>query len=71
MSNIGKRIYGFCNGFFGRDDYNDKIIVYETPSAICCIYVDRNLSNYLTVANFDSESEKQEYINEWSKPNNE
>lgn len=71
MSNIGKRIYGFCNGFFGRDDYNDKIIVYETPLAICCIYVDRNLSNYLTVANFDSESEKQEYINEWSKPTNE
>lgn len=67
MSNIGRRIYGFCNGYFGRDDYNDKIIVYETSLSICCIYVDRNLSDYLTCANFDSPEEKQQYIEEWSK----
>lgn len=26
MSNIrvGTKLYGFCGGFFGRDDYNDK-----------------------------------------------
>ena len=26
MSNIrvGTRLYGYCGGFFGRDDYNDK-----------------------------------------------
>ena len=66
MNNIGKRIYGFCNGFFGRDDYDDKIIVYETPKSICCIYVDDSYKDILTVATFDSEKEKQEYINQWS-----
>ena len=68
MSNICKTIYGFCNGFFGRDDYETKIIIYETPISICCIY--QNKPDILTVANFDTPEEKQEYINEWSKPNN-
>lgn len=67
MNNIGKRIYGFCNGYFGRDDYDDKIIVYETELAICCIYVDDEFYGVLAVANFNNEKEKQDYINEWSK----
>lgn len=69
MGNIGKKIYGYCNGYFGRDDYEDKIIVYETPNSICCIYVDKyNCKRFgdLTVANFNSPQEKQKYINEWS-----
>jgi len=70
MVNVGRMIYGFCNGFFGRDDYSDKIIVFETECSICCRIVDRDIwrdNGWLTVANFDSEKEKQEYINEWSK----
>lgn len=66
MNNIGRRIYGFCNGFFGRDDYDDKIIVFETSKAICCIYVEDKYKDMLAVANFDSEEEKQKYINSWS-----
>lgn len=66
MNNIGKRIYGYCNGFFGRDDYDDKIIVYETEKAICCIYVREYYKGILTTANFDSKEEKQKYIDEWS-----
>lgn len=29
MDNLspGTRIYGFCNGYFGRDSYGDKIII--------------------------------------------
>lgn len=66
MNNIGKRIYGFCNGFFGRDDYDDKIIVYETDKAICCIYIDERYEGILNVANFATSEEKQKYIDEWS-----
>lgn len=25
---IGKTLYGFCNGYFGRDSYENKTIVY-------------------------------------------
>lgn len=24
---VGKQIYGYCNGYFGRDSYGDKIII--------------------------------------------
>jgi len=65
MCNLGKTIYGFCNGYFGRDDYETKVIVYETSKSICCRYEDRSLKGILTVANFDSEEEKNELISEW------
>ena len=67
MNNIGRVIYGYCNGFFGRDDYETKIIVFETKLGICCRYL--NDIEYLTSTNFDSEEEKQKYIDEWSKEN--
>ena len=31
MFNIGDVIGGYCNGFFGRDDYDDKTCVFITP----------------------------------------
>ena len=65
MSNVGKIIYGFCNGFFGRDDYKTKIIVFETRVGICCRYLGED--EYITCTNFDSEEEKQKYIDKWSK----
>lgn len=63
--NIGKLIFGYCNGYFG-DDYATKIIIFETATAIVCRYLNED-DNYITVANFDSIEEKQERINEWSK----
>ena len=71
MKNIGKMIYGFCNGYFGRDDYDTKIIVYETPKAICCTYVDSQYNGILTTANFKNEKEKQECIDAWCNNNDE
>lgn len=65
--NIGKRLYGFCNGFFGCYSYEDKIIVFETERAIACIRIKDDVEDWLTVANFDTKEEKQKYIDEWSK----
>ena len=65
MSNIGKIIHGFCEGYFGRDDYKDKIIVFEIKKAICCTYVDKEYNGILVTANFENEKEKQECINNW------
>ena len=64
--NVGKIIYGFCNGYFGRDDYDDKIIVFETDTAICCTYLNEDRKGCLTTANFKTKQEKQKYINLWS-----
>ena len=55
MSLIGRRIYGFCDGYFGRDDYEDKIIILEGKTWIVCVYAD---SDTVTCANFESEEEK-------------
>ena len=66
-NNIGKRIYGYCNGFFGRDDYNDKIIIFETAKAIVCMYADSYRGDAITVANFDSEEEKNSYVAKWAE----
>ena len=68
--NVGKIIYGFCNGYFGRDDYDTKIIVFETDCSICCRYITDEKwksKGWLTCANFDSPDEKQAYIDSWSK----
>lgn len=56
----------FVMVFFGRDDYDTKIIVYETDKAICCTYLDEKYNGILVTANFKSREKKQEYIDSWS-----
>ena len=62
MNNIGTTIYGYCNGYFGRDDYEDKIILFEGPTWIVCRYIS---NEYITCVNFRSEAEKNELIQDW------
>ena len=31
LFNVGDTIYGYCNGFFGRDSYEDKVCVMVRP----------------------------------------
>lgn len=66
MNLVGKKIYGFCNGYFGRDDYKDKIIILEGEKWIVCTYLDRNI-DYVTCANFDSKEEKIKCVTQWNK----
>ncbi len=73
MCNVGRIVYGFCNGYFGRDDYEDKIIVFETECSICCRYITDTYEHgyrekgWLTCANFKSPEEKQTCIDRWNK----
>ena len=32
LFNIGDKIYGYCNGFFGRDSYSDKKCVFVSEN---------------------------------------
>ena len=63
---IGTKIYGYCNGYFGRDDYESKIIILEGKKWIVCAYI-YSYSDRVTCVNFDSEAEKIECIKRWSE----
>ena len=71
--NVNRVIYGFCNGYFGRDDYNTKLIIAEGDNWIVCEYLEENdmftwnRTGKVTFADFKNKEEKQERINEWIK----
>lgn len=67
MSNIGKKIYGFCNGFFGRDDYDNKKIESEGVDWIVARETNNSTDDYPRFACFNNEEEKNKYIKKWSK----
>lgn len=39
---VGTKIYGYCEDYFGRDDYNDKVIILEGKKWIVCSYLDND-----------------------------
>ena len=66
MSNIGRLLYGFCNGFFGRDSYGTKRIEAEGVDWI----VARDVDTYDAkpeFASFPTPEQKEEHIKEWSR----
>lgn len=65
MSFVGTKIYGFCEGYFGRNDYKDKIIILEGRKWIVCAYLDSEM-DVVSCVNFDSEKEKYDCVNRWS-----
>jgi hypothetical protein len=61
---IGDKIYGYCNGWFGRDDYEDKKCVYVSALYAVFEYDDGSA----TTLNYGDQL-IIEYINEWKDPN--
>lgn len=60
--NIGKKIHGFCNGYFGRENYETKTIIFEGSRWIVVVHEDETIA----CVNFDSAEEKQRLIDEWN-----
>lgn len=60
---LGDTLYGYCNGYFGRESYEDKTVVYAGDNYIVCEYSD----SYPCVAIFDKESDEEieALIDEW------
>lgn len=54
---VGDRIYGFCNGFFGRDCYEDKICVMANDRY--AVFEDLD-DGFARVLNFESEESSKE-----------
>jgi hypothetical protein len=59
---VGIKIYGFCNGYFGRDSYDDKLIIASGEDWI----VAKNESGVNEFASFESVDEMQTLIEKWS-----
>lgn len=64
MSNIGRVIYGFCNGLFGRDSYYDKRIESEGVDWVIARRIDKEdaLPEFACFNGWN----KQKLIDEWS-----
>lgn len=62
MFKIGDIISGFCNGYFGRDDYERKTCVFITDKYAIFEYDDGSA----TVLNYDYNLDLTiETVNEW------
>lgn len=60
----GDVLYGYCQGYFGRDDYWTKTCVSVRPKYAVFEYND---TGYATTLNY-SESLERADIEEWKKP---
>lgn len=61
---IGDKISGYCNGYFGRDDYDDKTCVLVTAKYAVFEYA----NDYAVVLNYNPQLEnfdKQDFIDDW------
>jgi hypothetical protein len=59
---VGVSIYGFCNGYFGRDSYSDKIIIASGEDWI----VAKNAEGVAEFASFEDGEEMDELIINWN-----
>jgi len=65
LFNVGDTIYGFCNGYFGRDDYYTKICVMVTEKYAIFQYTEGFFSQgYATVLNY-REGLNLDTVNTW------
>jgi hypothetical protein len=58
---VGTEIFGFCNGFFGRDSYDDKIIIANGEDWI----VTKDAKDIKEFATFENIDEMCQMINQW------
>jgi hypothetical protein len=61
---VGDEIQGYCNGFFGRDDYEDKTVVSVRPKYVLFEYADGTA----TVLNGNDHVPTTEEVTRWKLP---
>lgn len=63
---VGDVIEGFCNGYFGRNDYNEKVCVMVSRKYAVFQYVEGDEKGYGTILNL-SEGLTKETVEKWKK----
>jgi len=66
LFNVGDRITGFCNGYFGRDDYYDKICVMVNDKYAVFQYTEGEWEGHGVVLNY-YEKGLENCVNDWKK----
>lgn len=61
MCEIGEVFTGFCDGYFGRDSYDDKHVEAFGVDWIVC----RETSGSVVIATFDNKEERDKSILRW------
>ena len=69
LFNVGDMIYGYCNGYFGRDDYEDKLCIMVTEKYAVFQYTDGDMKGKGAILNY-SERLTKELINKWNLMDN-
>ncbi len=64
LFNVGDTIYGFCNGFFGSSNYDDKICVMVNDKYAVFQYIDGEREGKAIVLNNPEELD-EETITAW------
>ena len=64
LFNIGDRLYGFCNGYFGSGDYAAKVCVMVTPRYAVFEYLDGEFAGSAAVLN-DPDRLDRETVDSW------
>lgn len=67
--NCGDIIYGFCNGYFGRDDYDTKMCIHINPRYAVFQYLDGEWEGNGVVLN-NPDRLDLEMINKWKEDEN-
>ena len=66
---LGKKLYGYCEGYFGRDSYEDKTIVAYGCNAGKIWIVVEDEDGYVLFTTFESEKVFDEFIANNEHPN--
>jgi hypothetical protein len=70
MINIGQKLYGYCNGYFGRDSYSDKRI--EAIGIDWIVVRELDSDEKPNFVSFSDRQEMETMIEKWSiKPKEE
>lgn len=67
LFSVGDTIYGFCNGAFGRNDYETKICVMVTPKYAVFQFLEGEWEGKATVLNNPDRWDK-ETVDKWKCP---
>jgi len=67
--NVGDTIYGFCNGYFGRDDYDTKLCIMVTNKYAIFQYIDGEFEGNAVVLNNPDRLDRRT-VDEWLCENN-
>jgi hypothetical protein len=64
---VGDILYGYCNGFFGRDSYDDKIIMALGEDWVVARELNSRRPVFATFADWDSLN-MQDMLAKWNTP---